>query len=66
MIVYLLEPDMFTARNAFVSVVTDSGPTHGQTVADWRGQIGEMNAKVMVGIDAERFYTVLTERLARL
>ncbi len=66
-IAYLLEPDIFTLRDAYVSVVTDAGPTHGQTVADWYGQTGrEPNARVAMGLDAGRFFELVTERLARL
>ena len=65
-IAYLIEPDIFEARDMYISVVTDAGPTHGQTVADWYGRTGRVpNAKVMTTLDADRFYRLLTERLAR-
>ena len=66
-IAYLIDPTMFVPRRGFVSVVTAEGSTHGQTVVDWHGQTGlEPNAKVMLGIDADRYYDLLTERLALL
>lgn len=65
-IAYLVEPDMFQERPAYVSVVLDAGAGHGMTVADWWNQGGrEHNAKVMMSLDADRFYEFLTERLAR-
>ncbi len=65
-IAYLIAPDIFESRRAHVSVVTDTGPGHGQTIADWWGQTGmEPNAKVVTSVDADRFFDLLTERLAR-
>jgi purine nucleosidase len=66
-IAYLIEPQIFTGRRAYVSVVTDHGSTHGQTIADWHGLAGhEPNAQVMTSLDVDRFFALLTERLARL
>lgn len=65
-IAYLIEPNMFTARDAYVSVSLEAGPTHGMTIADWWGQSGHSpNAQVMMSLDADRFYGFLTERLGR-
>lgn len=65
-IAYLVEPDIFEARPAYVSVSLEAGSTHGMTVADWWGQTGnEPNAQVMMSLDAERFYGFLTDRLGR-
>ncbi len=65
-IAYLIEPEMFDPRPAYVSVVTDPGSVHGQTIADWWGQTGkEPNAQVMMSLDADRYYQLLTERLGR-
>ena len=58
---------MFESRPAYVSVVTSPGSTHGQTIADWFGQTGNTpNAKVMMSLDADRYFALLTERLGRL
>jgi purine nucleosidase len=66
-IAYLLEPDMFESRSGYVSVVLEPGAGHGMTVADWWGTTGNApNATVMLGLDADRFYGLLTERLALL
>ena len=66
-IAYLIEPAIFTARPAYVTAVTDRGAAHGQTIADWWGQTGNvMNATVMMSLDADRFFALLAERMARL
>jgi purine nucleosidase len=65
-IAYLIEPEIFQARQGHVSVVLEPGPGHGMTVADWWGSTGhEPNAQVMMSLDAERYFELLTERLAR-
>ncbi len=66
-IAYLIDPTCFEGRDAYVSVVTDAGSTHGQTVADLVGQTGnEPNARIMMTLDSARFFELLTERLGRL
>lgn len=66
-IAYLLEPDIFNLRSGRVSVVLEPGAGHGMTVADWWGSTGRQpNAKVALSLDADRFYALLTERLATL
>jgi purine nucleosidase len=66
-IAYLIEPQMFEARRGYVSVVLDAGAGHGMTVADWWGTTGKApNATVMLGVDSDRFYELLTDLLARL
>jgi purine nucleosidase len=65
-IAYLLEPDTFSGRFAHVSVVTDSGYGHGQTIADWSAQPPpESNARVMTSLDSDGFFDLLTARLSR-
>jgi purine nucleosidase len=66
-IAYLLFPDLFEGVEANVAVETQSPLTLGMTVIDWRGISGRRpNARVMTKIDAERFYALLTDRLADL
>ncbi|MBI4182839.1 MAG: nucleoside hydrolase [Proteobacteria bacterium] len=66
-IAYLLAPGLFAGRRVHVAVVTDEGPALGQTVADWWGTTGRApNALVVDRVDADGFYALLTERLARL
>ncbi|MCC5954929.1 MAG: nucleoside hydrolase [Natronohydrobacter sp.] len=66
-IAYLLQPELFTGRHINVEIETDSELTLGMTVADWWRVSGRAaNATFMGGIDDEGFFTLLTERLARL
>jgi purine nucleosidase len=66
-IAYLLRPDLFAGRDCHVVVETRGEHTLGRTVVDWsgRGQ-GEANATVIDRVDADGFFALLTERLARL
>ncbi|WP_298678295.1 nucleoside hydrolase [uncultured Lentibacter sp.] len=64
---YLLQPDLFTGRHINVAVETHSELTLGMTVADWwRVTDRAPNATFMGDINAEGFFALLTERLARL
>jgi purine nucleosidase len=64
---YLLAPELFDGVETNVAVETQSPLTLGMTVIDWRGISGRpRNARVMTKIDADRFYALLTERLAGL
>ena len=66
-IAYLLKPDLFSGRHVNVEVETDSELTLGMTVADWwRVTDRKPNANFMMDIDADGFFALLTERLARL
>ncbi|SOC14177.1 purine nucleosidase [Rhodobacter sp. JA431] len=66
-IAYLIEPDLFTGRHINVAIETQSELTMGMTVADWwRVSPRKPNAMFMGDVDAKGFYTLLTERLARL
>ena len=67
MTAYLIRPDLFTGRHVNVEIETQSELTMGMTVADWWGVTDrEPNATFMGDIDAEGFFDLLTERLARL
>jgi purine nucleosidase len=64
---YLIRPDLFTGRHINVEIETSSELTMGMTVADWWGVTDRApNATFMGDLDAEGFFTLLTERLARL
>jgi len=64
---YLVQPDLFTGRHINVEIETGSDLTLGMTVADWwRVTDRAPNATFMGGIDADGFFTLLTERLGRL
>ncbi|RZW04023.1 MAG: nucleoside hydrolase [Rhodobacteraceae bacterium] len=66
-IAYLLEPDLFSGRFINVEVETQSDLTLGMTVADWWGITGRApNATFMGDLDADGFFRLLTDRLARL
>ncbi|WP_439122724.1 nucleoside hydrolase [Marivita sp.] len=64
---YLIKPDLFTGRHINVEIETGSDLTLGMTVADWWGVTNRpANATFMGDIDADGFFALLTERLARL
>lgn len=66
-IAYLLKPELFAGRNCNVEVELVSDLTLGMTVIDWwRVTKRPFNAKVLKDIDADGFFELLTERVARL
>jgi purine nucleosidase len=66
-IAYLLEPDLFKGKEINVAIETASPLTRGMTVADWwRVTDRPRNAFFIREADAEGFYDLLVERLARL
>ena len=66
-IAYLIQPDLFEGRYINVEIETQSELTLGMTVADWWRVSGRSeNAMFMGSVDAKRFFSLLTERLARL
>jgi purine nucleosidase len=66
-ITYLLDPTLYKGRHVNVAIETASPLTLGMTVADyWRVTKREANCTYMRDADAERIYTLLIERLARL
>jgi purine nucleosidase len=71
-IAWLLRPELFEARSCHVAIETQSELTMGRTVVDWQGR-GRLNggaepanANVVDRIDADGFFSLLTERLAML
>ena len=66
-IAYLLQPDLFEGRTCNVAIETASELTIGMTVVDyWHVTDRPHNATYMRSGNAEGFYQLLTERLARL
>ena len=66
-IAYLLQPDLFEGRHCNVTIETASELTVGMTVVDYWHVTGRAyNATYMRSGNAEGFYKLLTERLARL
>jgi purine nucleosidase len=66
-IAYLLRPELLQGRKVNVEIETGSPLTLGMTVADWWGVTARPpNVQFMNDIDADGFYDLLTERIARL
>ncbi|HEY7580918.1 MAG TPA: nucleoside hydrolase [Acetobacteraceae bacterium] len=66
-VAWLIRPDLFTARDCAVSVDLGPGPCRGRTVIDRWNRTGlPHNAAVLQTMDAEAFFALLGERLARL
>ena len=66
-IAWLLEPDIFEGRDAWIGIDCESPLTLGHTVVDWWRKTGHAaNAHVLTGLDAARFFGLLAERLAAL
>lgn len=66
-IAFLLRPELFSGRRINVEIETGSALTLGMTVADWwRVTDRAPNALFLGDVDADGFFALLTERLARL
>ncbi len=66
-VAYLIRPDLFSGRYVNVEIETGSPLTRGMTVTDWwRVTDRAPNATFMGDLEAEGFFSLLTERLARL
>lgn len=66
-IAWLIRPDLFTGRRINVEIETQSDLTLGMTVADWWGVTDRPANALFIGdVEAEGFYALLTERIARL
>ncbi|WP_289150174.1 nucleoside hydrolase [uncultured Salipiger sp.] len=64
---YLLRPELFSGRHINVEIETVSPLTRGMTVADWWGVTDRApNATFIGDLDADGFFSLLTERLAQL
>jgi purine nucleosidase len=66
-IAYLLAPSLFEGRDMRVDIEITEGQSVGRTLCDVHSRGGRpANARVIEKIDADGFFTLLTERLARL
>ena len=66
-IAYLIAPHLFSGRHINVEVETQSELTLGMTVADWWGVSGRAPNALFIGdVNAQGFFDLLTQRLARL
>ena len=64
---YLIRPELFSGRHVNVEIETQSDLTLGMTVADWWGVTDRKPNALFIGdLDADGFFALLTERLARL
>jgi purine nucleosidase len=64
---YLLCPNLYDGCNVNVAVETQSPLTIGMTVVDWWGVTGRKpNVRFLNAVNADGFYDVLLEKLARL
>ncbi|MCA0250750.1 MAG: nucleoside hydrolase [Actinobacteria bacterium] len=63
----LIDPAVFTSRPAFVAVELTGTWTWGQTVTDYRGQLGRPhNAEVADRLDTVRFWDLVTDAIVHL
>jgi purine nucleosidase len=66
-IAYLLRPGLFEGKHVNVAIETQSDLTRGMTVVDWWGVTGRAkNVNYLRRGDADGFFELLYERLARL
>lgn len=66
-IAWLLKPELFTGKLINVAIDNREGPGFGQTIADWYDTLGQpKNVFWVEEGDAQGFFDLLTERLARL
>ncbi len=64
---WLLAPELFAGRHINVEIETQSPLTRGMSVADWWGVTDRAPNALFIGdVDADGFFSLLTERLARL
>ncbi len=66
-IAWLLRPELFSGRRINVEIECQSDLTRGMTVADWWGVTDRAANALFIGdIDADGFFDLLAERVARL
>lgn len=66
-IAYLLDPSLFSGRNVNVAIETEGEFTMGETVVDWcKVTQRPPNALWINEVDADGFYSLLTETVKRL
>jgi purine nucleosidase len=66
-VAWLLQPQIFAGKDVNVAIECESELTMGMTVVDWWGVTGRpANATYLRSVDADGFFRLLTERIARL
>jgi len=64
---YLMDPELFEVKDAFIDVEISSPLTIGATVVDYDGTLcAQKNAKVCVDVDVERFRRRYVQRVAEV
>lgn len=61
-----VDPSIVTTRSAYVETEIVGRRTFGYTVADFWNELGEPNCEVAVAVDADRFWDMFIDRLAKL
>ena len=62
-----LDPTLVATRRVAVDVETAGRLTTGATIADWRGDWGQLaNSEVAVSVEAERFRRIFSDAMVRL
>lgn len=66
-VMYLIRPDIFESQDYFVDVEVKGELTYGQTVVDvWKTTGNRPNAKVLLKVDRERFFSIFFEKFQSL
>jgi len=66
-VAWLLRPDLFTTRECAAAVDLGPGPSRGRTLIDrWHRTKAPPNVTLLETLDADGFFALLGERLARL
>jgi len=66
-VAWLLKPELFKSKQCNISIETESELTMGHTAVDfWNVSNKAANANWLYAVDADGFYDLLIERLARL
>ena len=66
-VAWMIAPDIFTGRQCNVQIETASPLTMGMTVVDWWQVTSHAHNALVIGdLDADRFFALITERLAAL
>jgi purine nucleosidase len=66
-VAWLLQPELFTAREVFVEIDLGPGPGRGRTSVDrWQRTGRTTNVTLLETLDADGFFALLGDRLSRL
>lgn len=65
-VLYLLRPELFETRRAYIEVETRAGLTRGHTSVDIYADADQTNAHWAMGVDSDTAFALLHERMSRL